>query len=481
MKKTLIFLSLIFFIIKCEEEFKKDEDVIILTDSNFDKAISQYKNILVLFYAPWCGHCKKFHPEFSKAATTLKNENLYLAKVDATENKELASKFKIASYPTIKLFSNGKAIPYEAGRTEKNVVEWMRRKTGKVVTDINNVEDAEQLMKEKDVLVLYFGNNENSLEEFKTVAMINDDYFFCLSNNEEVGKKYNLKDNSVTLFKNFDEKRNDYEGEIKEKPILDFIEKYAVPKVLPWNDKTISIIFRKSNPALFLFVNKKDEKYEEYKKLMNLVYEKIGNEIKLVLMGLEESEEKRFGEWIGIKESELPSIRIGDPRNRQFNKYKMNDEINESNIIKFFKDWKDNKLEKVLKSEDIPKENNEPVYKIVSKSFKDEVINNDKDVLIKFYAPWCGHCKQLAPIYIDLAKKLSNNKKLLIAECDATANEFEDIEIKSYPTIKFWPGNAKNKPPIDFKGDRTVDGFIKFLNENASNKIESGEENKSDL
>ena len=62
MKKTLIFLSLIFFIIKYKEEFKKDEDVIILTDSNFDKAISQYKNILVLFYAPWCGHCKKFHP-----------------------------------------------------------------------------------------------------------------------------------------------------------------------------------------------------------------------------------------------------------------------------------------------------------------------------------------------------------------------------------------------------------------------------------
>ncbi len=71
----------------------------------------------------------------------------------------------------------------------------MWRKTGKVVTDIN-IEDAEKLMKEKDMLVLCFWNNENSLEEFKTVAMINDDYFFCLSNN--VGKKYNLKDNSVT-------------------------------------------------------------------------------------------------------------------------------------------------------------------------------------------------------------------------------------------------------------------------------------------
>ena len=213
---------------------------------------------------------------------------------------------------------------------------------------------------------------------------------------------------------------------------------------------------------------------------MNLVYEKIGNEIKLVLMGLEESEEKRFGERIGIKESELPSIRIGDPRNRQFNKYKMNDEINESNIIKFFKDWKDNKLEKVLKSEDIPKENNEPVYKIVSKSFKDEVINNDKDVLIKFYAPWCGHCKALAPTYIDLAKKLKNNSKLLIAECDATANEFEDIEIRSYPTIKFWSGKNKNQKPIDFSGDRTVDGFVKFLKENAYHTI-NVDEGKGDL
>ncbi len=198
MKKTLFFLSLIFFIIKCEEEFKKDEDVIILTDSNFDKAISQYKNILVLFYAPWCGHCKKFHPEFSKAATTLKKENLYLAKVDATENKELAKRFKITGYPTVKLFSNGRAIPYEAGRTEKSVVDWMRKKTGKVVKEISNVEECEKFINEKDVSVLYFGNDEKSINEFNVVAMINDDFVFGQTNNNEIKEKYNLKDNSVT-------------------------------------------------------------------------------------------------------------------------------------------------------------------------------------------------------------------------------------------------------------------------------------------
>ena len=480
MKKIFFLLSLLLITINCKEDYPKEEDVLILTDTTFDKATTDFKNILVLFYAPWCGHCKKFHPEFSKAATTLKNESLYLAKVDATENKKLAEKYKITSYPTIKLFSNGRVVPYESGRTEKSVVDWMRKKTGKNVKDITNIEECEKFINEKDVSVLYFGNDENSLIEFNVVAMINDDFVFGQSNNSEIKEKYNLKDNSVTLFKKFDEKRNDYNDEIKEEKLLNFLEKYGTPKILPWNDKTIAIIFRKTNPALFLFINKVHEKYNDYRKLMESVYEKIGTEIKIIMMGLENTEEKRFGEWFGIKENELPSIRIGDPRNRGFSKYKMEGEINESNIIKFFEDWKNNKLHKLLKSEDIPKENKEPVFKIVSKNFKDEVINNDKDVLIKFYAPWCGHCKALAPTYIDLAKKLKNNSKLLIAECDATANEFEDIDIRSYPTIKFWPGNNKNQKPIDFPGERTVDGFIKFLRENAYHMI-NVDENKGDL
>ena len=73
MKKIFFLLSLLLLTIKCVEDYPKEEDVLILTDSTFDKAITDFKNILVLFYAPWCGHCKKFHPEFSKAATTLKN------------------------------------------------------------------------------------------------------------------------------------------------------------------------------------------------------------------------------------------------------------------------------------------------------------------------------------------------------------------------------------------------------------------------
>jgi len=46
-----------------------------------------------------------------------------------------------------------------------------------------------------------------------------------------------------------------------------------------------------------------------------------------------------------------------------------------------------------------------------------------------YYAPWCGHCKNLKPVYEDLAKKLSGNRNLVLAKLDATANEVEGLQI----------------------------------------------------
>jgi len=81
------------------------------------------------------------------------------------------------------------------------------------------------------------------------------------------------------------------------------------------------------------------------------------------------------------------------------------------------------------------------------------------DWLVEFYAPWCGHCKKLEPIYDQVAEQLKG--EVNVAKVDVTANR--DIgtrfEIKGFPTIKFL---SKGKV-YTFKGRRSVEEIVEFV------------------
>jgi protein disulfide-isomerase-like protein len=98
---------------------------------------------------------------------------------------------------------------------------------------------------------------------------------------------------------------------------------------------------------------------------------------------------------------------------------------------------------------------------VVGTTFEEIVMDPTKDVLVKFHAPWCGHCKKLAAPWEELAREMFEYKDLVIAKFDATTNEAMGVKIKSYPTIMFYPKD--NKEGIKYEGDRTVEMFKSYL------------------
>ncbi|EEY54240.1 protein disulfide-isomerase, putative [Phytophthora infestans T30-4] len=104
------------------------DSVTILTDKNFEKEVLQSPDYwLVEFYAPWCGHCKQLEPQYKAAAKKLK-KHARLGAVDATVHQQLAHKYQIKGYPTIKEFGAKKKRPqdYRGGRTTREIVQYVK-------------------------------------------------------------------------------------------------------------------------------------------------------------------------------------------------------------------------------------------------------------------------------------------------------------------------------------------------------------------
>jgi protein disulfide-isomerase-like protein len=77
--------------------------------------------------APWCGHCKALAPEYEKAATSLKNASIKLAKVDCTSESDLCGEHGIQGYPTLKVFRSGTPTEYSGPRKSDGIISYMKK------------------------------------------------------------------------------------------------------------------------------------------------------------------------------------------------------------------------------------------------------------------------------------------------------------------------------------------------------------------
>jgi len=106
-----------------KEEGGAPSDVTVLTTANFEE-LTKDGAWLIEFYAPWCGHCQRLVPVWEQLATAQKGK-FHVAKVDCTVEKDLATKYGVRGFPTIKLLNNGVVTDFNGQRTVESFAQFV--------------------------------------------------------------------------------------------------------------------------------------------------------------------------------------------------------------------------------------------------------------------------------------------------------------------------------------------------------------------
>ncbi|CAL8121908.1 unnamed protein product [Orchesella dallaii] len=456
--------------------------VLDLGDSDFENKIAALDNTLVMFYAPWCGHCKRLKPEFEKAADLLKDDDpaITLAKVDCTEaGKDTCTKFSVSGYPTLKIFKGGEMTSdYNGPREAAGIVKYMRSQVGPASKELKTPEDLETFLGKDDVGVIAFLASEDSKLE-KTFSKVSDKLRekvrFGNTNNAAVLKKADQKADTLVLYRpkllanKFEPDTLVYDGAFDKDDIEKFINTNFNGLVGIRNQDNAKDFKQPLVVAYYGVDYKKNPKGTNYWRNRILkVAQDFKDDFSFAISNKDEFQYELNEYGVEFSPSDKPIITV---KNSKGQKFKMDEEFSVASFESFLKKVQGGEVDPFLKSEAIPDSNDGPVTVAVGKNFDDVVINNGKDTLIEFYAPWCGHCKKLTPIFDDLGTKLKG-ENVAIVKMDATANDVPaPFEVSGFPTLFWLPKDQKDKP-VRYDSGREVEDFIKYIAKQATEELE---------
>uniref|UniRef100_A0A8C5DVQ8 protein disulfide-isomerase n=1 Tax=Gouania willdenowi TaxID=441366 RepID=A0A8C5DVQ8_GOUWI len=358
-------------------------------------------SVCVCVYAPWCGHCRQLEPVYAEAAGKLKKEvpALRLAKVDTTEEKELAEEFEIGSFPTLKMFMNGD------------------RKTPSVDSD--------------------------EAKAFKEVSLEVTDVEFGLTATPEVFQEYEVKASSVVLFKKFDDGRADFllpeDGKLEKSNLTTFIAENSMELIIPFSQESADKIFS-SNIHLhsLLFINSTVESQKTLLEQSKVVAKEFKGKMLFIVIDVTAALSHVLT-YFGVSEEDAPTARVINMDTAK--KFSIaSEDLSPDSLRQLCQEVVGGTAKPYYRSEEIPEDwDKKPVKVLVGKNFDSVTQNSSKNVFVEFYAPWCGHCKELSPIWDQLGEKYADHDDIIIAKMDATANEVEALTIDGFPTLKYFP------------------------------------------
>nr|XP_038042715.1 protein disulfide-isomerase-like protein of the testis isoform X3 [Anas platyrhynchos] len=421
---------------------KKENNVLLLKKSNFDRALKETKYLLVEFYVSLPQASQNLSEEFAEAARQLKKEapRIQFGKIDVTDQHDLRKEFNIQEFPTVKFFVDGSRedpIDCKGVRQASAFITWVKRRTGPSTVLINSTDQAEAMINADNLAVIGF---------FKGKPV----------HNEVLEDDRQNKLDLTRLIKTF---------------TLDLVTEYNLETSVKIFDVPVE-----NHILLFIPTNSKtfNATYENYKSAAM----EFRGKITFVLVNTNETRNGRVFEYFRIRDIDVPAVRILNLTSNA--KYKMPaDEVTLENLRHFCQSYLDGKAKIHLSSEEITEDwDKMPVKVLVGKNFNRIVFNKTMTVFVMFYAPWSHDCRKLLLIWDELGEKYQNRKDIIIAKIDVTANDILSVVLDRYPFFRLFPAGADYQE-VAYAGEHTLAAFSEFLEEQIKTKAETGEKDPS--
>lgn len=348
------------------------------TSDTFAKSVPE-KPHFVMFYAPWCGHCKRLSPTWDDLGKKYNSEEegeIVVGKVDCTQHTALCSSLDVTGYPTLKLFSKGieSGVKYRGPRDLASLERFIAEQLG---TELKAGEQA-------SVPEAVTGLLEYTDVTFKSSVLHGRHFIKFYA--PWCGHCQRLAPAWESLAKSFEHDRSVKIGKLDCTRYQDICNEYEV----------------KGYPTLLWI--------EDGKKIEKYSGDRSHEDLKKFAVGM-----------------------LSDSASDQ-------------------------------QKEDTD-EPQPPVIVLTSENFENAIERGY--TLVKFFAPWCGHCKRMAPIYEELGRKFVGHDKVKIAKVDCTQEVNRGLcseqNVNGFPTLYLYK-DANNIG--EYNGDRSLDDMASFITRN---------------
>ncbi|KAI9887834.1 MAG: hypothetical protein M1823_000356 [Watsoniomyces obsoletus] len=237
----------------------------------------------------------------------------------------------------------------------------------------------------------------------------------------------------------------------------------AVLDLLPSNFD--DIVLKSGKPALVEFF----APWCGHCKTLAPIYEELAQNFehagdKISIAKVDADEHRSLGKRFGVQG--FPTLKWFDGKSDQPEEYNSGRDID--SLMKFITDKTGLKAKTKAQEPSLVEMLNDTTFK--------QKVGGEQHVLLAFTAPWCGHCKSLAPVWESLANDFASESSVIIAKVDAEAPNAkataQDQGVSAYPTIKYFPAGSKEAET--YSGGRSEKDLVKFVNEKAGTHRQVG-------